>query len=84
MALSWCSCSFLGFQLDDAAQGLAQQVVHGHHMHQRRIQPGLEVVPVQPGDGAPGRLEVKLPGQTEFRVQPPIVIHDRSSSASPV
>jgi hypothetical protein len=53
-------------------------------MHQRRIQPGLKVVPVQLGDGAPGRLQVKLPGQTELRVQPPIIFNERSSSAFPV
>jgi len=53
-------------------------------MHQRRIEPGLKVVPVQLRDGAPGRLQIKLPGQTEFRVQPPIAFHERSGSAFPV
>jgi hypothetical protein len=84
MALSWSSCSFPGFQLYDAAQGLPEQVVHGGQMNQRRIEPSLEVVPVQLGDGSPGRLQVELPGQTELRVQPPVVFHDRSSSAFPV
>jgi hypothetical protein len=84
MALSWSSCSFFGLQLNDAAQGLAQQVVHGGQMDQCRIQPGFEVVPVQLRDGAPGRFQIKLPGQTELRVQPPIAFHERSSSAFPV
>jgi hypothetical protein len=82
MALSWCSCSSLGFQLNDPAQGLAQQVVHGGQMNQRRIQSGLEVVPVQLGDGSPGRFQIELPGQTELRVQPPVVFHDHSSSSA--
>jgi hypothetical protein len=82
MTLSWSSCSFPGFKLNDPAQSLPQQVVHGGHMNQRRIQPGFEVVPVQLRDGAPGRLQIKLPGQTELRVQPPVVFHDRSSSSA--
>jgi hypothetical protein len=53
-------------------------------MNQRRIQPGFEVVPVQLRDGAPGRFQVKLPGQTELRVQPPLIHDSSSSSAFPV
>jgi hypothetical protein len=84
MARSWSSCSFPGFQLNDPAQGLAQQVIHGGQMHQRRIEPGFEVVPVKFRDGAPGCFQIKLPGQTELRVQPPVIHERSSSSASPV
>jgi hypothetical protein len=82
MTLCWSSCGFPGFQLNDPAQGLPEQVVHGGQMHQRRIEPGFEVVPVKFRDGAPGRLQIKLPGQTELRVQPPVVFHERSSSSA--
>jgi hypothetical protein len=82
MALSWSSCSFPGFKLNDPAQSLPEQVVHGGQMHQRRIEPGFEVVPVQLWNGAPSCFQIKLPGQTELRVQPPVVFHERSSSSA--
>ena len=83
----WSPSHLAQLQLADAGQGLAEQVVHGDDMNQGRIQPCLEVVPVHLGDLTPGRFQLKLPTQTEGRIQPPareIGSHGGTAAFGPV
>jgi len=76
----------LDLQFLHPGQGLPQQVVEGHGMDQRRIQPGLQLVAMKLRDLPPGRLQFQLPAQTELRVNPPSscapVVHDHASESS--
>jgi hypothetical protein len=68
-------------QLLHPGQGLPQKLVLRHQVNQRRIQPGLKVVAVKPGDCPARALKLKLGRQTEGRVKPG---HEQRTSGSPV